>query len=132
MRRYYTHVAVALAITILSTFFMVKCAAQGLDPLVDYRYTGTVLRDASGNTLRNAHVITVFRKKWACPSTGAHIGACPGWSVDHVVPLDCGGADAIWNLQWLPDQIKSAAGPYSKDHFERHVYGGNALSKGCP
>lgn len=28
-------------------------------------------------------------------------GACPGWNIDHVVPLCRGGADAVWNLQWL-------------------------------
>ena len=106
--------------------------AYSLDPLTDYRYTGEVKRDAKGNTLRSTKTVTAFKKQWACPATGLHSGACAGWAIDHVVPLDCGGVDAVWNMQWLPDQIKSAAGPFTKDHFERRVYGGNALSKGCP
>jgi hypothetical protein len=39
---------------------------------------------------------------------------------------------AVFNMQWLPDAIKSAKGPFTKDHFERRVYEGHALSKGCP
>jgi len=36
-----------------------------------------------------------------CPATGAPRGPCPGWVVDHVVPLCVGGADAPHNMQWL-------------------------------
>lgn len=114
---------------------LLGCASAPLatmDPLTDYRYAGTVARNTSGATLRSAEVIAAFKKRWACPSTKAHAGACPGWAIDHIIPLACGGVDAVWNMQWLPDQIKSAAGEYSKDHFERRVYGGNAQSKGCP
>jgi len=32
----------------------------------------------------------------------------------------------------LADQIKSLRGELSKDHFERRIYGGNGISKGCP
>lgn len=102
------------------------------NPLDDIRYQGVVIRDEAGKTLRSTAVINAFKKQWACPSTGKHTGACSGWAIDHVVPLDCGGVDAVWNMQWLPDQIKSQQGPFSKDHFERRVYGGNKMSKGCP
>lgn len=119
-----------LALTIM---LLGGCAsAPSLDPLVDYRYTGAVSRNADGSTLRSAQVITAFKARWACPSTEAHSGSCPGWAIDHVVPLSCGGADAVWNMQWLPDQIKSQRGEFSKDHFERRIYGGNGISKGCP
>lgn len=103
-----------------------------LDPTVEYRYTGAVARDAQGNTVRDMRVVRAFQKIWACPATGKHTGACPGWAADHVLPLACGGADAVYNLQWLPNEIKSAAGKHAKDRFERKVYGGNGLSKGCP
>ena len=36
-----------------------------------------------------------------CPATGMQRGACPGWQVDHIKPLKCGGADAPANMQWL-------------------------------
>lgn len=107
-------------------------APPTLDPLVDYRYSGMVARNADGKTLRSPQVIAAFKTRWACPSTGKHTGACLGWAIDHVIPLDCGGIDAVVNLQWLPDQIKSQRGEFSKDHFERRVYGGNGLSRGCP
>lgn len=106
--------------------------SPALDPLADYRFTGVVVRDANGKTERSTAVISAFKRIWTCPSTGKHSGPCKGWAIDHVVPLDCGGVDAVWNMQWLPNQIKSAKGPFSKDHFERRVYGGHGLSQGCP
>lgn len=109
-----------------------KPRAQALDPLKDYRYVGQVVRATDGTTARSTATINAFKRQWACPVTGKHTGACPGWAIDHIVPLDCGGADAVYNMQWLPDQIKSAAGPFTKDHFERRIYGGHALSTGCP
>lgn len=106
--------------------------AQTLSPLLDYRYAGEVVRDADGSIHRSTKVINAFKKMWACPSTGLHSGPCAGWAIDHVCPLACGCVDAVWNMQWLPDEIKSARGEFSKDHFERRVYGGNGMSQGCP
>ena len=42
-----------------------------------------------------------FRKANPCPSTGRIAGACPGWEVDHRIPLCAGGADRPENMQWL-------------------------------
>lgn len=111
----------------------VRCAtAQELDPIVDYRYAGEVIRNADGTTKRSTRVINAFKKMWACPSTGLHKGACPGWAIDHVIPLACGGRDAVYNMAWIPDAGKSCAADYCKDRYERKVYGGNDLSEGCP
>lgn len=129
MKKSFFSAVLLVAVAMLLAF---SATAQSLDPMKEYRFAGVVMRDALGNTLRSDKVIAAFKLQWACPSTGKHSGACPGWAIDHVVPLDCGGVDSVWNMQWLPDQIKSAQGPYTKDHFERRVYGGNALSKGCP
>src|SRR5262249_39830515 len=41
-----------------------------------------------------------FQHAHPCPSTGRTSGACPGYVVDHVRPLACGGADAPGNMQW--------------------------------
>lgn len=42
-----------------------------------------------------------FQRLHPCPATGAPRGACPGWQVDHVEPLKCGGPDTPANMQWL-------------------------------
>jgi hypothetical protein len=34
-----------------------------------------------------------FQRSHPCPATGRTSGACPGYVVDHVKPLACGGAD---------------------------------------
>ena len=38
----------------------------------------------------------------------------PGYVIDHIVPLACGGADAVYNLQW-----QSVAEAKAKDKWER-------------
>jgi 5-methylcytosine-specific restriction endonuclease McrA len=97
------------------------------DVLSDSRYCGTVERDANGKISRSRSLLTDFKHLYACPSTGKHYGSCPGWAIDHVIPLACGGCDAIENLQWLPDAIKSAAGKYPKDRWERKIYCGDPI-----
>lgn len=43
---------------------------------------------------------TEFVRVQPCPVTGKTRGPCPGWVVDHIVPLCAGGADAPSNMQW--------------------------------
>lgn len=90
--------------------------------LEETRYCGEPRRTADGHILRRADVLAEFRKLYACPSTGQHKGACPGWAIDHVIPLAVGGCDAVRNLQWLPGKIKSCGGTVCKDRWEREVY----------
>jgi hypothetical protein len=66
---------------------------------------------------RSLQVKHEFQHQHPCPSTGRTTGACPGYTKDHVVPLACGGADAVSNLQW---QTTSEA--KAKDRWE---------TKGC-
>jgi len=42
-----------------------------------------------------------FQRQQACPATQRHRGPCPGYQVDHIIPLKCGGADQPENMQWL-------------------------------
>ena len=44
-----------------------------------------------------------FARAYACPSTGKHALPCPGFYIDHVIPLACGGPDQTTNLQWLSE-----------------------------
>jgi hypothetical protein len=41
-----------------------------------------------------------FMSQHPCPATGRTNGRCPGYVVDHVNPLECGGADSPSNMQW--------------------------------
>jgi hypothetical protein len=117
-------VALALALS------MGACTAAS--PLQETRVGAEVLRSEGGQIQRSSAVVRAFQQRWACPATHQHTGACPGWAVDHVIPLACGGLDAVSNLQWLPNEIKSAPGALTKDRFERWVYGGANMSPGCP
>ena len=55
-----------------------------------------------------------FQREHPCPSTGLPTGPCPGYWKDHIVPLSCGGPDAVSNLQW-----QTIAEARAKDGWER-------------
>ena len=67
-----------------------------------------------GRIKRSAAAKDEFKKRQTCPSTGKSRGACPGYVIDHVVPLACGGADAPSNMQW-----QTIAEGKAKDKVER-------------
>jgi hypothetical protein len=50
--------------------------------------------------VRSSAVRTAFMRNNPCPSNGKTRGACPGYILDHVVPLCAGGADDDTNMQW--------------------------------
>lgn len=56
---------------------------------------------AAAAQYRSRAVLAQFQLEHPCPATGLKTGACPGWQKDHLIPLECGGADAVWNLHWL-------------------------------
>jgi len=69
---------------------------------------GGVPRDAKGRILRNESAKRAFERQ------SGHLKGWPGYVVDHVVPLACGGADAPSNMQW--QTVEEAK---SKDRMER-------------
>jgi len=72
-----------------------------------------VPRDAHGKIARSPQALQQFKKANPCPATGKTYGSCPGYVVDHLVPLKRGGADAPSNMQW---QTKAEA--KQKDRWE--------------
>jgi len=102
-----------------SSYVFAKDKAGALD---ETRCCIAPVKAADGSNLRRADVLKAFQKIHPCPVTGLITGACKGWEKDHIIPLQCGGRDEVANLQWLPVQIKSAAGLYPKDRWERKVY----------
>jgi hypothetical protein len=103
---------------LLVALLAISTTAIAADP----RYCGEPLRTEAGAIKRSSSVLTQFKRLHPCPSTGKTTGACPGWAIDHVIPLASCGCDAVLNLQWLPNSIKSAAGVDAKDRWERKVY----------
>lgn len=91
-------------------FFLAAFSAQAGD-----------LRLCDTRQVRGYAAKAEFRKIHECPSTGRHAGACPGWQVDHVIPLASCGCDIVENLQWLKNTIKTCAGTECKDRWERKV-----------
>lgn len=55
-----------------------------------------------------------FARQHPCPSTGKPIPHCPGYVIDHIDPLECGGPDAPSNMQW-----QTIADGKAKDRWER-------------
>lgn len=104
--------------------------------LTETRYinpaTEKVARLADGSIRRRADVVSAFRKIHPCPSTMAYTGACPGYAANHIIPLACGGRDAVSNLMWLRNELKSCAlstGRICVDRYERKI---NALEPPIP
>ena len=71
-------------------------------------------RDKHGRIKRSAAAKHEFMISHPCPITGSTSGRCPGYVIDHINPLACGGPDAPTNMQW---QTKDAA--KAKDKWER-------------
>ena len=91
------------------------CSAQ------DGRFCGPPKRTAAGVIVRNWAALSEFERLHPRSRDGRR------WYKDHVIPLACGGCDTVENLQWLPE-----AAWRDKSQWERKVYGGQEISKGCP
>jgi hypothetical protein len=124
--------AAVAKLNLLLLAVLVACARPGhaeppasVHPVIaleEQRYCGPPRRNAAGEIVRRADVLAAFRRAHPCPVSGlaTGAGACPGWAIDHVIPLACGGCDAVSNLQWLPNRLKSTT--TGKDRFERLIY----------
>jgi len=61
-------------------------------------------RDSAGRIKRSAGATRAFKRENPCPATGKTTGACPGYQIDHRVPLSQGGAGETANMEWLTTQ----------------------------
>lgn len=105
----------------MKEFIVLMLLSMSVHAATDIRMCGEPQRNLDGTIHRSVTVLHDYQKIHPCPSTGLTTGACPGWALDHVIPLACGGCDAIINLQWLKNSIKSCAGTECKDRWERKI-----------
>lgn len=80
-----------------------------------YTLHPTVQRDKHGKIKRSKAAKAAFEREHPCPSTGKTSGRCPGYVVDHVRALECGGPDDPSNMQW-----QTVADGKAKDETERY------------
>lgn len=69
---------------------------------------------AADTAARSAKARAEFKRLHHCPATDRSRGACPGYVIDHVVPLCAGGADRPSNMQW-----QTISEGKAKDRIER-------------
>jgi hypothetical protein len=81
-------------------------------------YCASCERDRHGRIERSGSEKHKFQQTQPCPATGSATGPCPGYVIDHVKPLACGGRDSWTNMQW-----QSAAAAKAKDKVERRSCG---------
>lgn len=89
--------------------FALALSLSSLVPAASAEETAAQLAAARSRAQRSA-----FARAHPCPATGKPAGACPGYVVDHVIPLACGGADLPLNMQW-----QTVAEGKAKDRWER-------------
>ena len=75
-----------------------------------------IKRDAYGRIARSSNELRLFKKEHPCPSTKQDHGACPGYVIDHIIPLCACGSDSRKNMQW--QTVKESK---KKDVLEREM-----------
>lgn len=80
-----------------------------------YTPHSSVIVNSHGKIKRSGATKDAFKRQRPCPSTGRPSGSCPSYVIDHVKPLECGGADDPSNMQW-----QTVADGKAKDKTERY------------
>lgn len=72
---------------------------------------------AAGTPQRDPKTVAAFKRTHPCPATGLIQKSCPGWIVDHVIPLSSYGENTVANMQWQTEMDAAA-----KDKLEKRAY----------
>ena len=80
--------------------------------------TSSGIPPAEAKQPRSSAARNAFVKTLPCPATGLAKLPCPGYVIDHVVPLCAGGLDQHVNMQWQTVEDAKA-----KDRDERRMCG---------
>jgi len=65
-----------------------------------YAANSSAERGNNGKIKRSTAAKNAFKNGNPCPANGRTFGSCPGYVIDHIHPLECGGADDPSNIQW--------------------------------
>ena len=88
----------------LVTFVGLFSALVATDFATNFAVSGTrapnVTRDSYGRIERSEAQRDAFKRANSCPSTGKSSGPCPGYIIDHVIPLCKGGPDLPANMKY--------------------------------
>ena len=124
IRRWVTLLVVValVGVALFITAVHVATSAPDDPALTETRYCGDPKRNLSGEIIRRAAVRDAFQRIHPCPSNGNREGPCPGWRMNHTVPLKCNGCDSVGNLSWVPTILKAGPGSLPVDRWERKVY----------
>ncbi len=90
--------------------------SQSRDQSARSRYCRSCDRDTHGHIRRSAAARNEFRRQNPCPATGKAAGACPGYVIDHVIPLKRGRPDSPSNMQW-----QTIADAKAKDRWDYQI-----------
>ncbi len=91
-----------------------ETALEQQTPEKFYRMRAPLERVRDTREERSTAAKDAFKRECPCPATGKARGACPGYVIDHIRPLACGGADAPANMAW-----QTTADAKAKDKWER-------------
>lgn len=69
---------------------------------------------------RSKSEVRHFKSQYPCPATGKSKGSCPGYVVDHKVPLCAGGADHPSNMQWQTTEAAKIKDRQERKQCSRH------------
>lgn len=75
--------------------------------------TGALAKPITGEIVRDPAQPREFMKTHLCPTTELLKYPCPGYVVDHILPLKCGGKDSPDNMQ-----LQTIAEGRRKDYWE--------------
>ena len=75
---------------------------------------GLIVGTAEARIARSYSAKVSFVRSHACPSTGRDRLPCPGYVIDHIRPIACGGPDTPKNMAW-----QTVATAKAKDRWER-------------
>lgn len=70
-----------------------------------------------------------FVRQHPCPASGVSSGACPGYVVDHIIPLSLYGADHPDNMQWQTVEAAKRKDVLERESYQRRIKAEKAL---CP